>query len=239
MKDSVRVVKELQKMGHSLPDNSFFKTRYLRNIEGRKRRKNIDGAWQGLMVSILSTRQRSTGGNNRTKIALGSPYLKWSEVCSNETNIAKYVQGFTDNRKKVQFLLEAFEWLSDETNWHRIKLYQRKILSVDVAQREERLKIERSAAKLLTDIRGIGPKQSRNFWQYRGYSVWTIPLDSRVQKIITQAPFGINLDLKRDYETIEEQLALLCSKAKTYPCMLDASLFDLEAMVRAKVGLPP
>lgn len=238
MRDAINVIRNLKRIGGNLPPDSFYTTRYNRNIEGKKRFSSRRGAWHGLMVAILSTRQASVGRNNRTSDALQLPELQWLEVKDKAANIPKHINSFTDNRKKIRYLQGALEWLNDDEIWKQIKSYQRKIIHVDINDWKARLSIEREAAKFVSEVKGIGCKQSRNFWQYRGYSAWTIPLDSRIQGIISRKPFEIELSVKHHYDEIEDKLVRHCIKAKTYPCMLDASLFNLEGLIRSKVGLP-
>ncbi len=40
------------------------------------------------------------------------------------------------------------------------------------------------------------------------------------------------------YEDLEGDVIQLCRKTGTYPCLLDASLFDLEGLMRSLIGLP-
>lgn len=94
-------------------------------------------------------------------------------------------------------------------------------------------------------IEGVGLKQARNFWQYLGYSIWTIPLDSRVQKVLKEPPFSMNWPGKglpaSRYLLIERSVGDLCRAArnpKAYPVLLDSALFNMEALIRDLVGFP-
>jgi len=47
---------------------------------------------------------------------------------------------------------------------------------------KEHIKIEREACILLQELKGIGPKQSRNLRQALGLLRYEIPIDSRIVK---------------------------------------------------------
>jgi len=230
---AIQVIKKLNSMGEKASFDSLYQRRLHRNVNGNNLRASKSEAWQGLMVAILSTQQRSTGPNDRTKDTLN--LLKWRTVRRDSDAIRNTVNGFNHNRKKIDFLEQAKNWLDE--NWRILKPYQDSISSTSIKDWEQRLTKEREAADFLSDsVKGIGLKQSRNFWQYLGFSVWTIPLDSRIKSILGDTPFKINMS--GEYEDIELEVATLCSRAKTFPCLLDATLFNLENLTRGYVGLP-
>ena len=75
---------------------------------------------------------------------------------------------------------------------------------------------------------GLGPKQSRNLWQWLGLTRYETPLDSRVTDWINN-----NLSVRVDkskllrskhYEAVLDYIQALCEKAKVLPCIFDGSI---------------
>jgi hypothetical protein len=233
--ESVSVIRALDQLGRQSSPSSLYQKRLTSNVQGGRRMSTQSGAWDGLLIGILTTQQRSTGRTNLVRQVINSGKLGWAKVSANPRVIDEQVQGFNHNRRKREYLGNAAIWLQD--NWKVVKSYQRKILGVPVSKWKERYAVEQEASNFLADgISGIGPKQARNFWQHRGYAVWTIPLDSRIKAILAAEPF--HLDIGGHYEDVEWEVIQLCRYAKTYPCLLDASLFNMEGLVRGYVGLP-
>lgn len=240
--DVFHVINKLNQLGRNSCEKSLYRKRLTANIYGQGRLSRQSSAWNALIVSILTTQQRSTGKSNLTGDLLKSGNLHWSKVKENPEIIGEYVKGFNYNNKKQKYLKCAVSWLN--RNWEEVKLHQRNILKADIDDWEARYKVECDAARFLQGVTGIGLKQGRNFWQYRGYSVWTIPLDSRIRTILSAKPFSISIgdSYKNEagYKMIERKVIELCRQVnfQTYPCMLDASLFNLDGLVRGYVGLP-
>ena len=92
-------------------------------------------------------------------------------------------------------------------------------------------KLEREAARYAAiNLQGIGPKQSRNLWQWLGLTRYETPLDSRVVNWINE-----NLSIKVEYErlyddayydSVMDYVQQLCSAAGVLPCVWDAAAFD-------------
>lgn len=136
----------------------------------------------------------------------------------------------------------------DQRSWacQAVKWYQAQ-LDVLGPNHPDRYELECEAADLLLGcnggIRGVGLKQSRNFWQYLGYTVWTIPLDSRVQKILRDPPFSVSQAskgiTKTKYSEIEQHVGSLCRAVKApkvYPVLLDSALFNMQGLMRDLAG---
>jgi hypothetical protein len=202
-------------------------------------------AWNATLIAILTTQQRSGPGSKPAQ-ALNSGNLTWGKVKRDPRIINREISSFTYNSKKQKQLRLTRTWL--DQNWRKVKSFQGKLIKLEPDD-ERRYEAEVKAADFLANrkngISGVGPKQARNFWQYLGYSVWTIPLDSRVQKILQAPPFsmtwGRNENPGKNYCEIEEQVVQLCKAVKTtkvYPVLLDSILFNMERLMRDLAGFP-
>lgn len=231
---AIKTIQLLTSVGDKSP-NSLYAERFERNIQGKGRRNSINDAWDGLLIAILTTQQRSTGRSNLVRDLLNSRALAWKIARKDPTSITRGVKGFNYNKRKRTYLRAARRWLLN--NAKKISEHRLAIDQIPVDQIQERYNVEVEAADFLRkSVKGIGHKQSRNFWQYLGYTAWTIPFDSRILAILEAPPFFMDPELK--YLEAEEQVIALCQDAETYPCLLDASLFDLEGLMRSYVGLP-
>lgn len=171
---AVETIQLLAKFGAESP-KSLYSERLQRNIHGKGRRRTVDHAWDGLLIGILTTQQQSTGKHNLVRDLLNSGTLTWEIASNDPCSIDRVVNGFNYNRRKRTYLLSARKWL--QNNVEMVGEHRRAINRIHVNNVEEQYTAEVSAANCLRkEISGLGPKQSRNFWQYLGYSAWTISL---------------------------------------------------------------
>lgn len=183
---AIKTIKILSSIGEDSP-KSLYAERLRRNVRGVKRRKSIDHTWNGLLLSILTSQQRSTGKSNRVRELLDSGWLRWEIAINDPASITRTVKGFNYNERKKSYLRTARRWLLK--NVEELDEYKRALRRIPVHNIQERYAAEVDAADFLRKgVDGIGPKQSRNFWQYLGYSVWTIPFDSRIRTILESPP---------------------------------------------------
>ena len=92
-------------------------------------------------------------------------------------------------------------------------------------------RLEREAALYLQqEFEGLGPKQSRNFWQSLGLTRFEIPLDSRVSKwckenLGVDLPSGALAD-EQFYELLMDAFRELCDRAGVWPSVFDGAVFS-------------
>ena len=84
------------------------------------------------------------------------------------------------------------------------------------------------------NLKGFGPKQSRNLWQDLGLTRYEIPLDSRVTDWVNVneiLPFKLTAGALADrayYEFVMDAFQTLCRAAGVLPCVLDAAVFSVK-----------
>jgi hypothetical protein len=242
---AVRIIENLCRYGYQTPATSDFQARLRRNVRGEGRRSTQADAWNATLIAILTTQQPSGPGSKPAKV-LQSKAVTWQKVKRDPRIITREIRGFRFNKTKRQRLRFARTWL--DQNWPGVKLFQTELNAFEPDD-PDRYRVECEAANFLSNgnggIRGVGPKQARNFWQYLGYAVWTIPLDSRVQKVLQAPPFSMNWGSKpittAAYSEIEQDLATLCRAVKphkVYPVLLDSVLFNMQGLMRDLAGFP-
>jgi thermostable 8-oxoguanine DNA glycosylase len=90
---------------------------------------------------------------------------------------------------------------------------------------------ERKAADFLDkNLRGFGPKQSRNLLQWLGLSRYEIPIDSRLTKWLNGFGFPVKLNAfcladPIYYNFVSDGFQRLCEVCDIVPCVLDAAIF--------------
>ena len=88
-----------------------------------------------------------------------------------------------------------------------------------------------NAEMIADELKGFGPKQSRNLLQILGLSMYELPIDSRVIKWLTNFGFPIIISTKglqdnNYYNFIMDAIQNLCEQSKVIPCLLDAAIFE-------------
>ena len=101
--------------------------------------------------------------------------------------------------------------------------------------------LERDAAHVLSNLHGIGPKQSRNILQELGLARYEIPLDSRVTGWLGDN-LGWNIhndELSSDepYEFWLDRLQSVCHSAGILPTVFDAAAFHEGKTMSLSNGL--
>ncbi|MBN2414146.1 hypothetical protein JXQ31_20900 [candidate division KSB1 bacterium] len=110
--------------------------------------------------------------------------------------------------------------------WDKVFIYINNLTSNDSAQ------LEKEAAKFINDnLKGFGPKQSRNLLQSLGLTQYEIPIDSRITKWLNK--FGFPLELTAQalsdqnyYNLISDGFQELCKACNIKPCVMDAVIFS-------------
>lgn len=242
---AVRIIGNLCGYGYQASADSDFQARLRRNVNGIGRRSTKADAWNATLIAIPTTQQESGPGSKPARL-LDSRTLTWGKVKKDPRIIDRDITGFRFNDTKRKRLNLARTWL--DQNWPEVKSFQVELNALGPDD-ENRYEAEREAADFLAGrnegILGVGPKQARNFWQYLGYSVWTIPLDSRVKKILKAPPFSMhwesNVISNLKYLELEQQIIDYCKavkKRKAYPVLLDSALFNMEGLMRSLAGFP-
>jgi hypothetical protein len=91
---------------------------------------------------------------------------------------------------------------------------------------------ERLAAAFIDDnLKGFGPKQSRNLLQGLWISRYEIPIDSRITKWLNDFGFPVELSAgalqdRNDYNFVSDGIQRLCEACEIMPCVLDAAIFS-------------
>lgn len=234
---------DFQKVKEVIEQNSsheFFQKRILLNID----RNGVDLSqrkiWKEIMGCLLTTQQKSGKNSvvdkffdeNKAKI-LDIDQVK---IQSNDEEIRKELSKFRRNEIIDKQRLENYEWLEKKGGWIHLESIL-ELLKNPPSNENERKKLERKCANEIDDIkdlRGLGPKQSRNFLQALGLTHYEIPIDSRIAKWIKnelgkedRLPLlsASALSNQQYYCAVLDAIQDLCDKAGKLPCIFDAAVF--------------
>lgn len=221
-------------------DTDFFRDRRVRNVVAPTPTFSRAEFWRVLIGCLLTTQQRSTKGSAVDRILEIDTFPLALNTCEKQPSVqifvSKTLESFGGIRRGVTISNQA------EENWKRLegglwknaeewfaKLRQQRLRE---PQNKDRV-LEREAARWADEsFAGLGPKQSRNLWQWLGLTRYEIPLDSRVTEWVngnlTCKIEAKRLGQLRYYESALDSLQAICEKADALPCELDAAAFDYE-----------
>lgn len=224
----------------SFSTDAFVQERMRENVHGLVFGFDEERFWYVLLGCLLTTQQRSTTGMPVPRFLAENPFLLSLKACQESKEVEQFVlQTLTEYggiRRTSIIARQAkqnYEWLQDG-GWSKVQpLYE---ILKQQRQREPRSDdkdSERQAARAADQqFAGIGPKQSRNLWQWLGLTRYEIPLDSRVCSWINNnLSFHIDsaklIDLTY-YEQMLDRVQAVCAEAGVLPCLFDAAAFNDE-----------
>jgi hypothetical protein len=184
------------------------------------------------MMCLLTTQQKSGPTSAVARILRAKPFpLRLSDVKNArdpEKFILRELENFGGIRRPPTISEQAASnlfWFAGK-GWRELKS---RLLGIE---NRTNYKKERNVAYWLAEnMKGLGPKQSRNFIQSLGLSRYEIPIDSRITKWLRDEfdfPLPISSSSLSDLEyycLVNDIIRDLCRRAGTYPCILDAVIF--------------
>ena len=228
-KRDVARISELQTQYGNL---RFVQRRISRNVERTEAPKLGKGRVWDVHVGCLLTTQQPSGPDSPLKRLLDrKPFPLSLAKCRRAEDVERHVierlqeaggiRRYRNIAKEIRKNLEVFE----SPEWKSISSLLQSLCE-DVGKEEERI-----AARAIQDtLKGMGPKQARNFLQWLGLTRQEIPLDSRVARWLRKAEFPIPVSASAlgdtaYYEFVLDHVQLLCEAAGILPCVFDAMVF--------------
>ena len=210
----------------------FVEARRNRNIDriGVLRFRRRDVVWKTMVGCLLTTQQKSGPNSHVKQFLQNRPDLLRFSKCARKRNLASYAEreithhGLRRGHRIGLEIENDFRWLSGE-GWAELK---REFERLETPMAVER---EREVARYVSqNLKGFGPKQSRNMLQWLGLTRYEIPLDSRIIKWLKDFGFPIPLSAQslsdeEYYEFVLDSVQALCKRAKVFPCIFDAAVF--------------
>lgn len=215
--------------------------RIQRNIEGEPPLISEEELWFAMMMCLLTTQQPSGPNDPVPRFLLSIPFRLSLPKIRQSENIPELVKKELSDFGGIRF----YNRIADETyenfstleagGWSRLEYFANALSDQRRTTPEiGHLALEQEAAEYMSaNYRGIGPKQSRNFWQYLGLTRFVFVLDGRVIKWLHKnIDFGalpLSTDFLSDekyYRFVSGILLNLCEQVGVLPCLFDAVIFD-------------
>ncbi|MDI6655027.1 MAG: hypothetical protein QME59_03990 [Candidatus Hydrothermarchaeota archaeon] len=220
--------------------NAIFIERYNSNVKASPPKFSKELFWHVIIGCLLTSRQNVEKGSPVDRFLNRDPFPLTLDLCE-KNEVKEYVEktltdfrGIRFTKRIGKFADENLRWLNSG-GWQKIADESAKL--ANVRSREpifEDIEIERQVANFIDkNLKGFGPKQSRNFWQWLGYTRFEIPIDSRVTNWLNSNnifPWKISTKVLTEvyyYEMVLDWIQNLCKNANVLPCMLDAAIFSI------------
>lgn len=215
--------------GHK--NNFFVQTRINRNINGEREPVTINVLWDHHVACLATTQQRSGPGSNVGKFVKSGSFLLKYPAClekgiSLEEEAQKELSNYHLRRSNTiaKEITQNIAFIRD--NWNKLNSHIEQVVNRSGQD------TERSAANYIQEnLRGFGPKQSRNLLQSLGIARYEIPIDSRITKWLNKFGFPVYLTATAlgdpsYYNFISDGFQELAHACGLYPCVLDAIIFS-------------
>ena len=219
-----------------LKAHPFVMARKERNVATPAPVLSRDDFWQVQIMCLVTTQNKSGAGSAVDNFLSSQPFPLSLEKCRAAQDINGLIEN-TFSKLRIRrwivssgFAQQNFSALK-QGGWDILEKWQERLLvQRNNTPSPSHYTLERKAAQDVQKLfRGLGPKQSRNFWQDLGLTRYEIPLDSRIMrwlnKYIEFYTPSSGLADERFYCQIMDALRELALKARVLPCMLDAAIF--------------
>lgn len=212
-------------------DNAFVKNRLQKNVAGPRPQFSRELFWRQMVACLLTSQQKSGPESPVSRLIHTEPFpVSYLDTLSHgqpAVFVRERLASFGGIRRYDVIAEEcAFNLrLLEERFWPTVASMWAKLAEADDAQ------LERKAARLIDhELKGFGPKQSRNLLQGLGLTRYEIAIDSRVGKRLVELGFPLPVSTKMladatTYELILDGIQELCRKSGVVPCVLDAAMF--------------
>jgi len=213
-------------------NNAFVLNRIERNVKKVLPQFSNDMFWEAMISCLITTQQRSGPDSSVTKFICTRPFPLNYSKCKAADNLQNTVEetittfGCLRRGKSIgEEVAFNFQWL-ENGGWKVIHEI------VEDTTRNQRSETERKSSEIIIDnLKGFGPKQSRNLLQSLGLTKYEIPVDSRITKWLTAFGFPMKLSAtaladKNYYNFVLDGFQRICEAADIFPCVMDAAIFS-------------
>jgi hypothetical protein len=216
--------------------------RWEHNVAGEPPDVTKSDMWFQHIMAMLSSQQRAGPGGPVDRFYRLKPFPLALERCRQADDVEKLAkQSLTDNggirftSKLSRLIADNYDALENRDGWRGLLGWRDRLVAIRKQKPDPTyFDIETQAAQYTADsLKGLGPKQSRNFWQLLGLTRYSFVLDSRIMRWLQDnfdMPEGLMtpgaLSDERYYVFISRMLLDLCDQAGVLPCMFDAAVFD-------------
>ena len=234
---SKKDIEKIQNICKQKSSHKIYQERLLKNINNKINIYiNKEILWESIFKCLLSTRQNSNKDSTINKFIRDN----YHSICLSNIIIKTNIEDYILQLLKEVHGIRRYNIIAKEatviynfllkSNWSLLEKIE------DLINNKGNKESERNLSNYITnekDLKGLGPKQSRNLLQMLGATIYEIPIDTRITKWLNENkifPFKINSNMLSDIEFycfINDVIIELCEKANVKPCLFDAAVFSL------------
>jgi thermostable 8-oxoguanine DNA glycosylase len=210
-------------------NNSFVKHRIELNIQGNIQPFSRDIFWNEMILCLLTTQQRSGPNSPLVKFYLnGINDISYSKCLENKD--VRSLVGDRIRKASLRMYNHIADRVASNLQWLENGGWQ-EIIDIFTSLPTDSFKVERLAAETIKkNLKGFGPKQSRNLLQSLGYTKFETPIDSRITKWLNNFGFPVKISASalsdvNYYNFLSDGFQALSKASNIYPCLLDAAIF--------------
>ena len=220
-KSDIKKVKSFYKAHRN---NVFVLNRINSNVKKKDHVFSKVEFWQWMIVCLITTQQRSGPDSAVSRFILTKPFPLTYSKCKQSANLKKSVERVITNfgglrrAKRISDEVEYnFRWL-ENNGWPVIKKMVQSLGHKHTPKGEREW-----AEEIAKNLKGFGPKQSRNLLQTLGLTKYETPIDSRITKWLNDFGFPIKLSAaaladKNYYNFVMDGFQKICEESGIYPC---------------------
>ena len=210
-------------------NNAFVQHRIERNILGKILPFTRQTFWNEMILSLLTTQQRSGPNSPLTKFYLNGIEDIGYSICLKSKDVRSLV-----GKRVRKASLRMYNHIADRVDSNLQWLENggwKEIMDIFGSLPTDSFTVERRAAETIRrNLKGFGPKQSRNLLQSMGYTKFETPIDSRITKWLNKFGFPVNISATalsdpNYYNFLSDGFQELCKESNIYPCLMDAAIF--------------
>jgi hypothetical protein len=211
--------------------SSLVQNRLKRNVKQSIPRLTKSRFWKVMVMCLLTTQQRSGPESRVSRFCSTKPFPLGHSLCRSQARLELFVQSRITNFGGIRRARSISGEMYSNLQWLESGGWRQVFKALNELKSNQSKEKERIAAEFIDDnLKGFGPKQSRNLLQDLGLTRYEIPIDSRIAKWLNKFGFPIILSAtalsdRNYYNMVSDGFQSLCEEANIYPCLMDAAIF--------------
>ena len=213
-------------------DNPFVTGRISRNVKREGVVVDKNSILKCMIMCLVTSQQRSGPDTPVSRFFRLEPFPVTFENISGDIDVGDFLRVTMQQNRLYRYINRISGFFAcnfrvlQNSDWSLIDVLKKRLDS------KATKKDEREIADYIDDtFKGFGPKQSRNFLQSLGLTIYEIPIDSRITNWLNDFGFPVNLSGaglqdRAYYHFVSDGIQHLCDEASVYPCVLDAAIFS-------------
>jgi len=225
-------IKKLKSFYDAHNNNTFVLNRIERNVKKLLPVFSTGIFWEAMISCLITTQQRSGPNSAVTRFICTKPFPLNYSICHTASDLYSFAErvitdfgGLRRGSTIGEEIQYNYDWLEDR-GWPVV------FGIVKDLENNQNIETEKKSANIIMEnLKGFGPKQSRNLLQSLGLTKYEIPVDSRITKWLTDFGFPVKLSAtalsdRNYYNFVLDGFQRLCGACGIYPCVMDAVIFS-------------